>query len=563
MTPASRRLPAVSLSRAGGVMALGTVASRATGFLRTIALVAALGSATKLSDAYLVANTTPNILYDLLLGGVLSSAIVPVLVRAQVEDDDAGERLARTLLTVVTPVLALVSLIGVVAAPIIVDVYPAQDRQLAITFVRYFMPQVLFYGLAAAVGAILNVRGRFGAPMLTPVLNNLVTIAAFGAFAILRHGHPGPLTTVQTAVLAGGTTLAVALQALALLPALRACGIRLRPAWAVGHPGLRAALHASGWVFAYAAVNQLGYLVIVRLAYPVAGSYSTYSIAYQLFQLPYAVVSVSILTALMPRLSAAAATGRPRDVIADLSLGLRSTALVLIPATVLLAVLAGPVAVLAFAHGAGSVASAERLGSTFAVLLLGLVPFSGYQLVVRTLYARSEARTAAALNVAVNVVNVAVAALLVALLPGSARAIGLALALTISYATGMAVGLVLLRRRYASLDGPRVLRLHVRVLVASLLAAVPVLLLRGVIRSVAGHGFVASFLVVVVGGGIGAVCYLRLVRTFRVREVAVVERLAGRLLSRVRALRGHPPAPPAPRPRRNPDRPPTDGARRT
>src|SRR4051794_38454350 len=165
-----------SLGRASGVMAVGTLLSRLTGFVRTVAIVAALG-VNPVSDAYNLANTTPNILYDLLLGGVLSSVIVPVLVRVSREEEDGGEAFASSLLTLVVLGLSAAVLVGLVVAPLIIHLYSKSDastRSLAVTFLRIFLPQVIFYGLGATVGAILNVRGRFGPPMITPVLNNLV-----------------------------------------------------------------------------------------------------------------------------------------------------------------------------------------------------------------------------------------------------------------------------------------------------------------------------------------------------------------------------------------------------
>ena len=204
-------------------MAFGTLLSRATGFVRTVAIVAALG-VNPVSDAYNLANTTPNILYDLLLGGVLSSVIVPVLVRVSRDEEDGGEAFASSLLTLVVLGLGAAVLVGLVAAPLIIDLYSGADastRSLAVTFLRIFLPQVVFYGLGATIGAILNVRGRFGPPMITPVLNNLVVIAAACLFIFMPGPQP-PTTTgithAQILVIGGGTTLGVVVRTLVLLP---------------------------------------------------------------------------------------------------------------------------------------------------------------------------------------------------------------------------------------------------------------------------------------------------------------------------------------------------------
>src|SRR5438067_4202969 len=213
-------------------MATGTLASRLTGFLRTVVIAAALGSS--LGDPYNVANTIPNILYDLLLGGVLSSVVVPLLVQAARDDGDDGEAYAQRLLGIVVVALAVTSIAGVLLAPQIVHLYGSRlsgsGRDLATTFTRYFLPQVLFYGVGAVFTAILNTRGSLVVPMWAPVLNNVVVIATGGLFlAITRSApHPDQVSNGQTLVLAIGTTAGIVAQTIALAPALRTVGFRLR-----------------------------------------------------------------------------------------------------------------------------------------------------------------------------------------------------------------------------------------------------------------------------------------------------------------------------------------------
>ncbi len=374
------------LGRATGVMALGTVASRGTGFLRTVAITAAIG-VHSVGDAYNVANTTPNIIYDLLLGGVLTSVVVPVLVRASKEDEDGGERFASSLLTVVGLGLAIFTVIGILIAPLIARIYLANAAEvsLATTFMRWFLPQIVFYGVGATIGAILNIRGRFGAPMVTPVLNNLVVIAIAVIFIFLPGRHPltvGGLTTTQIWVLGAGTTLGVIAMTLALLPSLRASGFRYRPRLDLRHPGLRQAIRLGGWVLVYVAASQLSYFVVTRLATgPVA--FTVYSNAYQLFQLPHAIVAVSLITALLPRMSSHAADDRLDLVRSDLSLGLRMSAVVLVPAALGLFALSRPLAITLFAHHSTSVADATRIGAALAAFAAAVLPFSAFQLQLR------------------------------------------------------------------------------------------------------------------------------------------------------------------------------------
>ncbi|HWF42928.1 MAG TPA: lipid II flippase MurJ, partial [Acidothermaceae bacterium] len=293
-------------------MAIGTVASRGTGFIRTVVLAAALGSGA-LAETYNIPNTIPNAIYDLLLGGILTSVVVPLLVTAVKDDAQAGELYAQRLLTVVAVVLGVCTVVGVLAAPLIIDVYAqgltGQQRSLSVTFARYFLPQVFFYGLSATIGAILNTRGRFAAPMWAPVLNNLVLIGTGLLFISVTEAVPvAKLNNLQVTLTSGeikligiGTTAGVVLQTLALWPSLRASGFRWRPRFDWRGNGLGEAVTLGGWVLAYVAMNQLGFVIVTNLG-KAAGraalahrightdTFSAYTYAYQLFQLPYAIV---------------------------------------------------------------------------------------------------------------------------------------------------------------------------------------------------------------------------------------------------------------------------------
>ncbi len=473
MTPTSEP----TLGRSSAVMVVGTLASRVTGFLRTIVLAAAVGIAL-VGDAYNVANTLPNILYDLLLGGVLTSVVVPLLVAAAAADDDGGEAYAQRLVTLVVLVLGAASALAVLAAPLVIRLYavsadPAQ-RALATTFARFLLPQIVFYGLGATIGAILNTRGRYAEPMWTPVLNNLVVIATALVFLALpgrRHLSPSSITSAQTLTLAIGTTLGIVVQTVALLPGLRATGFRLRLRLDLRGTGLRSAGRLAGWVLCYVLVNQVGLLVIVNLANAAArasgSGFSAYIYAYSLFQLPYAVVSVSVITALLPRMSRSAVEGRLDEVRSDLSSGLRLTGVVLIPAALGFVVLGPALATLVFAHGQVSQAGAEQIGAVLAAFAVGLVPFSAFQLQLRAFYAMRDTRTPALVNIVVTAVNIAADIALYLALPPRDRVTGLALGFAASYVAGLALSSLVLRRRLGGLDGARVLRTTVRLLVAA------------------------------------------------------------------------------------------------
>lgn len=523
--------PQKQLLRAGRAMALGTIASRATGFLRTSVLAAALGSKL-VADAYNVANTTPNIIYELLLGGVLTSVVVPLLVDAARGSDDGGQAYAQRLLGLVTVALGLLTVLAVALAPQLVDLYGSwrtpEQRQLAETLARFFLPQILFYGVGALLGGILNSRGSFAAPMWAPVLNNVVVIATGVAFlAVVADPTPGSLPRGAVVLLGLGTTAGIVAQTIALLPSLRATGFRLRLRFDWRGTGLRRALPLAGWVLVYVAANQLAYLVVVRLATSAASAtaatgYSPYTYAFLLLQLPHAVVAVSVITALLPRMSAHASDRRPDLVRADLSQGLRLTAVALVPASVALLALGQQLAVLVYGHGATSVADARQIGVVLGAFAVGLVPFSAYQLLLRAFYALQDTRTPAVLNLGTAAANVAVDLVLFAVLPAPLRVVGLALGLATSYVVGLALLATALRRRLGGLDGARITRTLVRLVLASVLAGVPSYLAARFIWAALGVGTTSAALGLVVAAALGATGYVLLARRMRVSELTVL-----------------------------------------
>ena len=526
-----------ALARTSSRMAVGTIASRATGFGRTAVLAYVLGAG-PLAQAYNVANTTPNILYELLLGGVLTSVVVPLLVEASRKDSDGGTAYAQRLLSVVALALGAASLLAVALAPWLVDLYllfekdddPAQ-RDLAVTFARFFLPQIVFYGLGATIGALLNTRGRFGPPMWAPVLNNVVVIVTLLVFVLMPgpdSPEPGSISTAQTAVLGIGTTLGILAMTVALLPALHGTGFRWRFRRDLRGMGLRRSGRLASWMLLYVVANQVSYLIVVQLATSV-GDYPSYTYAFVLWQLPHAIVAVSLITALLPRMSGHAVDERLDLVRADLARGARLVAAVLVPAAFAYVVLGRDIATLIFAHGRVSVDEGVEIGAVLAAFAFGLVPFSLFQLQLRAFYAMRDTRTPALVNVAVNAVNIVAALALFAALPEEHRVVGLALGYSASYGAGFAVSSLLLRRRLDGLEGPRTLRTVVRLGLAAALgfgvAAVVAAVLRAALDGATGEGPLTAAVVLVVAGAVGASLFAVAATRMRVAEVAAVTRL--------------------------------------
>jgi putative peptidoglycan lipid II flippase len=523
------------LGRSTRTMAAGTVASRATGFLRTAALAAVLG-VHGVGAAYNVANTAPNIVYELLLGGILTSVVVPLLVRAAKDDPDGGEATAQRLLSVVVVVLLVASIVLVVLAPQVVSLYmnDADDdtKELAVVFARFFLPQMLFYGAGAVLGAILNARERFGAPMWAPVLNNVVVIATCALFLALPGTNgvtASSITDAQIVVLGIGTTLGIVAQTVALVPALRAAGFRFRLRTDLRGTGLGHLARLGRWVLLYVVANQVAFVVVVNLANDghlndIGRGFASFTYAYVLWQLPHAVVAVSVITALLPRMSRAAADGRLTDLRDALNRGLRLTVALLVPAAVAYVVLGQVLATVIFGHLRTSIDEAQFIGTLLVVFAFGLVPYSAYQLQLRAFYALQDTRTPTLINLGVNATVVVVDVVLYVVLPDHLKVLGLAAGHAGSFVTGLILSSVVLSRRLGGLDGTLVVRTAVRCLVAVVLPGlVAAAVVAGVVHGL-GDGVAGSGVALLLGTGVITVGYVAAARRLRVGELDEVVR---------------------------------------
>ncbi|MGY1681368.1 murein biosynthesis integral membrane protein MurJ [Geodermatophilus sp. SYSU D01176] len=487
--------------RAAGTMAVATLVSRITGLLRTMVLTAALGVGL-VGDAYNTSNTLPNIVYELLLGGVLTSVVVPLLVRAQERDDDDGAAYAQRLATVATTGLVVVTGLAILAAPLLTSLYglgddPEQYR-LATWLARILLVEIVFYGLGALAQAILNSRGVFGPPAWAPVLNNVVVIAT--GLLFLAAAGPGELTPVtitagQVWLLGVGTTLGIAVQALVLLPLLRRAGVPLRPRWGLRDTGLGEAASLGLWVIGYVAVSQVGVVVATRIANAAGRADGLGSIGFAnaslLFQMPYGIIGVALLTALVPRMSRAAARADVPGVVRDLSLGTRLSALGLLPVSAALTVLGPALAVVAFARGNTGLEEARAIGVALAVGAFGLLPMAVTLLQLRVFYAMKDSRTPTLIQLGMVSVRVPLLLLVPVVVPPERVVAGLMLVTSLTYVAGWGIGHLVLRRRLGTLDTratlPPVLRVAAVAVVAGLLGHLAVSLADGALGpSVAG-----------------------------------------------------------------------------
>jgi putative peptidoglycan lipid II flippase len=531
-----------SIARNSAVMAVGSIVSRVTGFLRTAAIGAAIGAAV-VGDDYNLANTLPNQVYELLVGGVLASVVVPLLVRARTTDPDHGEAYAQRLLTLATVFLGAATVVAIAVAPLLTTLMasraPAADQRLITALAYLLLPEIFFYGIAALLAAILNTRGHFAAPMWAPILNNIVVILTAGAFMLLPAA-PGNLaartiTTTQILVLGVGTTLGIVVQAGGLIPALRKVGFRWKWRWDFRQLRLGELARIGGWMLGYVLVSQVGVVVALKLAKLVArdgnaAGPAIYLNSYLIFGMAHGVVAVSIMTALMPRMSAAAAQRRYADVVRQLSLGTRLSSVILVPATAAYLVLGRPLGVTLFEWGNYHHSQALDTGWVIAVAGLGLVPFAISQLQLGVFYALPDTKTPALLNVPVVALRIGVQLLAYLLLSASSVAAGLMFGNAISFVFATALGYWLIRRRIGRLGLTRVWKTLSRLTLAAALAAVPAALVVYGINGAMGDGKAGSFVQVVVGGLVLALGYVGTAVAMRVREVT---ELGGMLRSRL------------------------------
>jgi putative peptidoglycan lipid II flippase len=524
-----------SIVRSSGVMAVGTIASRVTGFVRTAILIYALGTH-DLGNAYQLANTVPNAVYSLALGGILTSVVVPLLVSAAKRDSDRGEAYDQRIFTLGVLALGVITVVATAAAAPITDLYGhgignSATHHLTVLFAYFFLPQIFFYGVSSLAGAILNARGRFGAPMWTPVINNLVVIVIGGGFMLIAglNRTPQNISAGEIQLLGIGTTLGIVAQTAALIPSLRKVGFRWRPRFDFRRAEVSEIGQMGGWMFGYVLTTQASFLVTavvanaagakVSQADPGAG-YAAYSNAWQLFQLPYAIVGISVITAMLPRMSSHAASrnfGLVRD---DFSGAARLASVIVVPAALVLAVLGEPLSEALFGYGSTSVASARYLGEIFAVFSLGLLPYMVFQLQLRVFYAMHDSRTPALIGLAAMAANIGANLLALAILPPRLVVAGLGVGFGLANLTGAVIAWRVLSRRIGGLDGHTVASSLVRMHLASLAPACFAIAISLMIGVLLPAGRLGAFVIIALAGSGGVLLYVMFARALRVSELA-------------------------------------------
>lgn len=539
----STEMSDTGLLKASGSQVIPTLISRITGFLKAVALAATIGLEAA-GSAFSVANTLPNIVAELVLGAVLTSIVVPVLVRAEREDADGGTEFTRRLLTVAGLVLFIATVASMISAPwlirLFIDPNGEVNTHLATLFALLLLPQILFYGLGALFGAILNTRGLFGKVAWAPVLNNVVTLAVIVAYYFTPGDLAVSLTNPKLLVLGIGTTLGIVVQAVYLVPSLRRMGVDLRPKWGVDDR-LKRFGGMGVAVLAYVLVSQVGFIVTTRVAsqYDESGPV-LFQYAWVLLMVPYGVLGVSLITAIMPRMSRSAAANDTTKVVIDLSLASRLSTVGLLPIVALFTVHGSTLGVALFSlrGNAAAVDNASRLGTTVAVSAFGLLPFAVGLIQLRVFYARQQPWIPTylmALTVAVRIPFM----LWIPPFVQPDQVVGwLAFINGVGFAVGALAGGVVLHRQLGNLDTVALGRTTVTVLAASLIAvgvdalvslALPLRSLQSAVGVLAGSLLAMTVhTIIVLGIGYGLLLVFRLPET-----ASMVDAVAARLPARI------------------------------
>ncbi|HEY2694218.1 MAG TPA: murein biosynthesis integral membrane protein MurJ [Pseudonocardiaceae bacterium] len=522
-----------SIGRATGSMAIAGLASKVTGFARNLVIAWVLGLSMA-ADAYNAANTLPNQVYELLVGGVLTSVLVPVLVRAHHDDEDGGVAYTQRLLTMTTVVLAVITVLAVLSAPaltaLVVDNSTGRaNPALTTAFAYLLLPQILFYGVSALLTATLNARHVFGVTVWAPVLNNIVLLLTFGIYPLL----PGQLTlnpvrmdNAQLLELGIGSTLGVLLQAIVLLPALTRSGFRFRPRWGWDRRFAEFGRLAA-WTIGYALLAQIGVVVVTNIA-TANGGLTIYNNVWLLVQLPYGVLGFALITAILPRMSRAAAEGRIPAIKADLSLASRICTTAMLPMSALMTVLGPSLGVALFSIGQ-SKGDAGKLGIALAVAAFGVLPYTITMLQLRVFFAMKDTRTPTLIMVGMMAVKVTLSFLAPLVLSADNVVYGLTLANSAAFILGWIVGDICLRRRLGDLGTRRIMVTLVRSLLAALAAAAVALLIRLPLPA----GPLGAWLALVFGSVLGFLAASLVLAWLRSPEQQAIARRIGRILLRL------------------------------
>ncbi|GAB3651367.1 hypothetical protein GCM10027591_08770 [Zhihengliuella somnathii] len=543
-TEASAEPAKQSNSRAYALMASGTTVSRVLGFVRTALLAVAIGSVTPIADIFEKANVIPTIIFMLIAGGVFNVVLVPQLIKASKNADRGSAYTSKLITLTVVFMLVATVLLTLLAGPIIRMLtvgWSDAMLTLATSFAYWCLPQVFFYGVYSVVGQVLNAHGKFGWFMWAPALNNVVQIAVIGAYIGLFGAFSAGTdqlaawTTQQTVLLAGGSTLGIALQALMLFAPLRTTGLRIRPNFHFRGMGLTHVGRIASWTLASMMVGNLASLLYSRIAseataareqaapgVTVAGEYAL-NTSQLITVLPHSIFALSLATVLFNELTRAFHDDRVQDVPALLSKGLRTTAVPIVFASVAIVVLAGPLGRLFGGTSADGAAAGAAIGQLLVLTALGLPFKSAHFFLIRVFFAQEDTRTPMLIQTSIAVVGLIAAFTMSAVIPPTQIVVGIALLYGVTNVLSALLAHALVVRRHGPYGVGVVLDTYIRLgwfaVLAGAAGAVVLWLLGGFSAGFAFAGLVEAFVTLAGCGVVMVTVFLLLVRAAHMAEL--------------------------------------------
>ena len=369
-----------------------TMISRVLGFVRDTILARVFGAGIA-TDAFFIAFKLPNLLRRIFAEGAFSQAFVPILAEYKTQQ---GEEATRTFVAYVsgllTLILALVTTIGILAAPWVVwatapgFVDSAEKYELTTSLLRVTFPYILLISLSSLVGAILNTWNRFSVPAFTPTLLNVAMIA----FAVLLTPYfDPPIMALAWGVLAGGLA-----QLLYQLPALKKIGMLVLPRLSLRDTGVWRVLKQMLPAILGVSVSQISLIInTIFASFLVAGSVSWMYYADRLMELPSGVLGVALGTILLPTLAKTYANQDREEYSRILDWGLRLCFLLVLPCTLALGILAEPLTVALFQYGKFSAFDAAMTQRALVAYSVGLMAIILVKVLAPGFYAQQNIRT--------------------------------------------------------------------------------------------------------------------------------------------------------------------------
>ncbi len=547
----------VSETRSSAIMAAGTLVSRFLGFGKTWMLGTALGLGSTVNDTFINANNLPNLIFLLVAGGVFNAVLVPQIIKASKAPDRGADYISRLLTLAVLLLFGLTALVTL-AAPAVIELttqgYSPQQKALAVTFAFWCLPQIFFYGLYALLTQVLNANGAFGPAMWAPILNNVVAIAGLGMFIWIFGTNEFSRHTIdnwgatETLLVAGFSTIGVLSQTAILLVPVFRLKLGLRPRFGWRGVGLGHAARLSIWTLLTAAVGQLAFLYVMRIAtipgaerirlqeggdpsaYTLPGN-AVLEVASQLYLLPHSIIALSLATVLFNRMTRASQDGNRAELRDALSHGLRTMAVATVFGALALFALAGP---LGMFFSGGLRQDGVMLAQTLTILALSTPFMSANFMMSRVFYANEDARTPFYVQLLLAVVYVA-GAFAIQFLPVGRIIYAIAVLYMVGNILSVVISAFFLRRMLGSLDGPRIANSYIRMGYAALgsaIAGAGALWLLGSYNpdGFAWSGRLQALVTVAVAGPVMLAVYFLLLRLFRVSELSDMLRpLLGRL----------------------------------